>query len=273
MPAIQPARLKIQAAELAESAHSPQDFCRAFHEFLEFYSDRTYRPGLVGEPRPLIRAFNVPKPVLTAVSLELTEIAENDHDSALKLVDALWSQSYLEFKILAAHVLGKVDPMPTQPIISRIDAWITPRTEERLVNAVIRLGLDRLRVDDEDEYFRQIDNWLQAKEDYRYRLGLKAIRHLISEGVFEDIPLIFRRVGKAMRNSTAGSKSEILELIRVLAEYSPQETAHFLRETLFTSEDVTDISWYVRHSLDYFPPDNQAYLRSALKSNGLSSGG
>jgi hypothetical protein len=271
MPAINPARLKIQATELAEAAQNPEDFCLAFNEFLDQYADRTYRPGLVGEPPPLIRSYNVPQQVMGAVSSELTGFAENDRQAALNLTDKLWTQPYLEFRLLAANLLGKVHPMPAKSIVTRIDDWITASTEDRLVDAVITFGLERMRLEQVKEYFQQIDNWFQSKAEYEYRLGLKAIPPLISDSSFEDIPLIFRRVGQAIRSGPTKVKSETLAVIKVLAERYPQETAYFLRETLITAGETSGISWYVRHSLNYFPPDSQAYLRSALQSEEFTS--
>jgi hypothetical protein len=266
MPAIQPARLKIQAAELAKAAQSPPDFCRLFQEFLELYADRTYRSGLVGEPPPLIRSYHVPQPVLRAVSSELEQFAGDNRKSALELADTLWSQPYLEFRLLAVNLIGKVHPLPAKSIVARIDEWATPSTEERLINALIIFGLERLRLEQVGEYFQQIDLWLQSREELEYRLGLKSIPPLVDEGSFEDVPLIFRRVNQAMRSAPANLKSEILKIIKTLADQYPQETAYFLRQTYLTAGQSTNISWYVRHSLAYFPADNQEYLRLALQS-------
>jgi len=105
MPAIQPARLKIQAAQLAEKFTDPPAFTLGLNELLEFYADRTYRPGQASDPQPLLKAYNVPTPVLRQVSKELSKFIVANQDAALALCDALWSKPVLEFRLLAAMVL------------------------------------------------------------------------------------------------------------------------------------------------------------------------
>jgi hypothetical protein len=71
MPAIHPARLKIQAAQLVERFSTPHSFVSRLHDLLDFYANRAYRPGQSGEPHPLLTAYNVPRPVLHQVEREL----------------------------------------------------------------------------------------------------------------------------------------------------------------------------------------------------------
>lgn len=273
MPAIQPARLKIQAAELSKLAQSPEEFCRAYHNFLEVYTDRIHRSGLVAESPPLIRSYQVSQPVLRAVSLELDQFAEQNRTPALELADALWSQPYLEFRLLAADLIGKVDPRPASSIISRVNKWVTPSTEDSLVDAVIYSGFKRVREEQVSEYLEQIDIWIKSREVLLYSLGLKAISPLITGGSFDDIPLVFRRVNQAMRSAPKILKTEILMILQLLAERYPQETAHFLSRALLSAGENPNIAWYIRHSLDYFPPENREYLRSTLQSRDRYSAG
>ena len=144
MPAIHPPRLKIQASELVQEASDPEAFCRSYHEFLDIYSDRTYRPGKVGEPPPLLRTYQVPKPVSRAVDKELSVWAVNNRADALKLADTLWLQPILEFRLTAASLIGQIEPQPVKPIFSRVESWIKPNTEERLIYALINMGLARI---------------------------------------------------------------------------------------------------------------------------------
>ena len=53
MPAIQLTRLRLQTAGLAESFANPQAFVRGLHDLLDYYADRTHRPGQSGAPAPL----------------------------------------------------------------------------------------------------------------------------------------------------------------------------------------------------------------------------
>lgn len=264
MPAIHPTRLKIQTSELVQTANDPQGFCRAYHEFLDYYADRTYRPGKVGEPPPLMRAYKVPKPVLKAVDKQLGEWAEENRQDALNLVDALWLQSFLEFRLTAASLMGQIEPFPVKHIFSRVQAWIQPNTEERLVNALINQGLKRILIEKQAQYVYQIDIWLRARDIERNRLGLKASLPLIAQRDFDDYPLLFKSLSRLMRQQNSPVRREILTMIENLAEKTPDETAFFLQNALKSFPDNAQIGWYVRNCLSYFPDKTRLQLRKAL---------
>ena len=63
--------------------------------------------------------------------------ASNNRDAALEVADALWLEPYLEFRLLAASVVGQVSPMPVSSVIQRVESWAEPSTEDRLINALV----------------------------------------------------------------------------------------------------------------------------------------
>ncbi len=265
MPAILPARLKVQSAELAQLAPDAEEFCRAYHAYLDYYADRTYRPGKVGEPAPLMRTYQVPQQVIRAELRELTEFAANEREESLVLADLLWSEPYLEFRLLAASLIGLVSPNPPESIFGRIKSWTGPSTEERLVNALIISGLERVRLECPDSYIGQIETWLKSKHSFDNRLGLKAIPPLLETPSFGDFPLIYRLLDQVMRIAQPSLRTELLAVIQALANRSPKETAFFLHQTMITGVDNPNLAWYLRHSFKFFPPDYQAYLQEALR--------
>jgi hypothetical protein len=264
MPAIHPPRLKIQTADLVQKALQPEIFCRSFHEFLNIYTDRTYRPGRVGEPPPLLRSYQVPKPVIRAVNKDLGKWAQDNRAEALDLADALWQESFLEFKLAAAFLIGQVEPSPVKPIYDRVEEWIAPNTEERLVRAVIYEGLARVLSEDQKVYIEQVDTWMRARKMERNRLGLKACRPLIDRKEFEDFPLIFKRLKRLMRTKNSPLRNDILAVLKDFADRAPAETALFLETLLSSAGDNDQIAWYARKSLDHFPADIRTHLRAVL---------
>ena len=265
MPAIQPAELKIRAAKLAQSSTDPDGFCRELHKFFDSYGDRTFRPGQVGEPRPLIRAYYVPQPVINAILRELVLFAHDEREPALALIDALWSELYLEFRLLAAYLIGQISPIPAKSILERIQSWIHPNTEERLVDAAISHGLERMRSEQSDSYIQQVELWLKSTEKYEQSLGLKAISQLIADREFEDFPMIFALISPIMRSLPTQLRPDILDVIEVLASRSSKETAFFLQNIMQNSGNDPNIAWILRHSLERFPPESQDLLWGALR--------
>ncbi len=269
MPAIHPPRLKIQASELIQSASDPEAFCQAYHDFLDYYADRTYRPGKVGEPPPLLPAYQVPKPVSRVVENELAGWAAGNRGQALALADALWGQAYLEFRTTAAMLVGLVEPVPVNQIFSRVEKWITTSTEERLVNVLINSGLRRILTEHQDLYVAQIDIWLRSRNEMNNHLGLKACLPLLDRKDFEDYPQLFKRLGKILRSSDSSIRNDALLVLDELAARAPEETAVFLEEALRTTSDNQQIAWFVRKTLPKFQGTSRQHLRQALQETGL----
>jgi hypothetical protein len=264
MPAIQPSRLKIQAADLAQHAGHPDEFCRAYHQFLDNYADRTFRSGQVGEPPPLIRAYQVPHPVLPALTKEMNQFSKDHRESALELADALWLEPTLEFRLLAASILGQISPQPFISLIKRIESWVGISTEDRLVKALIYAGLARYLQEYPDSYLGQIEVWLASGERHVNRLGLLAVPPLLKSSNFEDYPQLFNQLGKILKGEMTSLKTDILGIIEILALQAPDETAYYLGQLKKSNNDNPAISWYIRNSLGYFPPDSQRFLREII---------
>jgi hypothetical protein len=265
MPAIQPARLKQQAALVAQYFDQPASFLRSLHHLLEFYADRARRPGQSGTLPPLIETYNVRPPVLRLLIQELVPLAEKDPAAGLVLCDALWSQAKLEFRWLAASLLGQIPPQPPGPVLERIQTWLSSRPEERLINAILDLGLQRLRQDNPDHLISVIENWLTQEDLYFTRLGLRALLPLIDDPHHENLPVLFRLIQPLTRRTPPSVRPELLEVIVTLAKRSPRETAFFMRQNLELIGSA-DTAWMIRQSLKSFPEEIQESLRIAVRS-------
>lgn len=265
MPAIQLARLRIQAAKLAEKFYDPRSFVRGFHDLCDIYAERTRRPGQTGEPPPLLMAYKVPAPVLRQVLKELSLFITQDGEAGLELADALWAEPYLEFRMLAASILGNVSLDPPERVIERFRNWVNPGTDDRLVSVLVEEGLGSLRREMPECYLEEIKSWLGTEETFSQRLGLRALLSLVRSQQFENLPLALRLLAPLVRSAPHWLRPDVLDVIQVLAERSPRETAYFLRQNLSVKTDNPGTAQVIRNSLRYFPPEDQASLRQAVR--------
>lgn len=265
MPAIQLARLKIQVSELASFFNSPIEFKRKLHNLFEFYADRSYHPGQAGSPAPLLNVYHIPQPVLREVVRQLSLYINNDRQKALDLMDVMWDEPNLEFRYVAIGILGQVDPEPSEDIVQRVERWLQPTTEARLIQAIFATGLARVRQDDIDLYLKLIKDWLRAPDIFRQQVGLKGIRELVDDPSYENIPLQYRNLEPLIHSGSRVLRPDLLDVVRSLARRSPQETAGFLKQTLAVYTQNINSAWIIRHSLDAFPADLQSGLMKALR--------
>jgi hypothetical protein len=263
MPAIQLARMKIQVAQLGEKIHQPEAFVLALHNLLDFYSDRTYRPGQSGEPPPLLATYKTPRQVFHQIAREMGSIAASTPEAALALVDALWAEPYIEFRLLATSLIGKIPPTPPEPILVRIQTWIASTPEDRILHAILEPGLDQIRREHPKIYYQMIDEWLKVDEVYPRQAGLRAMLPLLADPEFENLPVVSRLLIPLIRIPPAGLRIDLVAVLRALIRHFPQEAGYILRQNL--SEDNPDNLWLARQVLNDFPSEIQSSLRDTLR--------
>lgn len=264
MPAIQPVRLRQQAALLAEHFVDPPAYLRSLHHLLDFYSDRARRPGQSGKPAPLISTYNVRPPVLRALVKAVTPQAEGDPAAGLELCDALWAEPYLEFRLLAAMLLGQIPPDPPERITERLQRWITPDLEFYLVEALLTSGVEKLRRQQPQALIRLVQDWLSSSNPLRQQLGLRALIPLTQDPEYENLPVFYKMIQPLARSVPPALRPDLLDVLAALAHRSPQETAYFLRH-LLNAPEAPEAAWLLRQSLHEFPPDLHESLRQSLR--------
>ena len=265
MPAIHLAKLKKQAAELADYFHDPPALRNALFEILDHYADRTRRHGQAGEPPPLRTAHNVPAPVIRQIVKELSTLVGNYPDSGLILCDTLWKQTYLEENLIAAYLLGYIRQENPEPVLERVHQWLESKPESRLVQAILEHSLAGIRRDTPELYVRTLEEWVTDTDVYKKQIGLKAMLTLIDQPGFDDLAAIFRWINPLIRTSPTEIRSEIVDVLRVLARRSPIETAYNMRRIFGSSQENNHAAWFMRQTLKYFPTHIQLQLRLALR--------
>jgi hypothetical protein len=258
------ARLRMQTAELIQQYSDPVSFIRSLHTLYNYYSDRTYRPGQSGEPPPLLFAYNVPDPILREITRELSPILARDKSAALALLDQLWIENCLEFRLLAAILLGLIDPNPVGPIVERVKTWANPSTESRLLDTILSNGLENIRRNVPKVNYDLIAEWISSQDSFHKHIGLRAILPLINTPFFVNIPVFFQLITPFVRIVPPALRSDLVDVLRALTQHSPQETAYFLRQVMAMPENP-DTAWMIRQCLNEFDPEIQGSLRSAIR--------
>jgi hypothetical protein len=255
--------MKIQVAQLGEKIRQPEAFVRALHHLLDFYADRTYRPGQSGQPPPLLATYKAPAPVIRQIEREMDPLAANDPPAALTLVDALWAEPYIEFRLLAISLLGRIQPVPYEPVLLRVQTWIASSPENRLLEAILVRSLARMRQDCPKIYFQMIEEWLQAEGIFLQQTGLRALVPLLADADFENLPVVFHLLIPLIRVPPSPLRLELVAVLRTLARRFPQEASYILKQNL--SDDRPDTAWLARRVLGDFPSEIQNSLREALR--------
>ncbi len=264
MPAIHPAKLRLQAAGLAELFPQPAAFARALHGLLGLYSDRTHRAGQSGAPPPLLSSYNVPPQMLRLVLAEVRSRAALDAPQTLALCQALWAEPFFELRLVAASLLGQSPVDPPEAVLAQLGAWVSTSPEERILAALLDQGLARLRQENPAALLALGGSWLGDKNLLRQQDALRMLRPLALEAGADHLPAIYTLITPLLRRVPTALRPDLLNLLAAAARRAPQETAYVLRQNLDAPENP-DTAWIIRQVLDNFPPAQQDNLRAALR--------
>ncbi|HVN54068.1 MAG TPA: DNA alkylation repair protein [Anaerolineaceae bacterium] len=263
MPAILLARLKTLTVQLADAFYQPGLFRRRLFDILEFYADRTYRPGQSGRHVSLLPQFRVPQPVMRQIEIELGLLAAAHPEEAFQLMAAIWADGYLETRLLAIFLLSQVPPDPPEPLIERIRAWAKPGEDSTVLAALLSAGSSRLQRERPDLWQAIIEEWMRSPDPAIVGIGLRALHYLARDSDFENLPVIFGLLIPAMQVVPSNLQADYLDLIETLARRSMPETAYFLRQSINASSDPS-IARLVRKTLPFFNQQQQNGLKAAL---------
>lgn len=262
MPAIDLARLKKQTAYLADVFGEPSAFLRELREVLEFYVNRSLRSQGVA-PSSVLPTYRTPIVVLRQIEKELGPVAEAQPIQALELADALWDEGWLETKLLAAFLLGRIPPQEER-LLARLTAWTQTVRDPEVRAALLTTSLTRLRMETPDLFLVLVKEWLHPARQRMWSNGIQALVPLISSPEFDNLPPIFEIVEPILKASPATLQFDLQELIIALFEASPDETTYFLQQILKgTKSPLPGVA--LRRMSPELPQELQSSLREMLR--------
>ena len=263
MPAIDLARLKKQTARLADIFDQPSPFLRELREVLEFYVNRTLRSQSVA-PSSVLPTYRTPVVVLRQIETEIGAVAERQPIQALELADALWDEGWLETRLLAAFLLGRIPPQEER-LLARLTAWTQAVRDPEVRAALLTTSLTRLRKETPDLFLVLVKEWLHPARQRMWSNGIQALVPLISSPDFDNLPPIFEIVEPIIKASPGTLQFDLQELITVLYEASPEETTYFLQQILKETKSPLP-SVALRRMSPELPSELQSDLREMLRN-------
>lgn len=263
MTAINPARLKIQCAELTENYSNPGKFIPDLHDLLGFYAARIRQTSLSNLPLTL-QSYQVPAPVLRALMIEMQEYLKEDPALGLKLIDALWVEEWVEFRQLAIICLGELPPFNPEQILDRIKSWLANCTAEDIRREIMTRGLVQLVEKKPQFVIDFIRNLTSSGTKMDHQAALFGLIAFGENPDFDNLPVIFGLLADILRSEETGLVKEINALLKCLQKRSEQETAYFLKHQLGTGFKPR-IFRITRQVMGKFNTQNKSMLREALE--------
>jgi hypothetical protein len=263
MPAINLARLKIQAARLAEKFSQPDAFVRELDDLLDYYTNRTIRSTQIIQ-RLSIPTYRTPRPVLRQIESERAALAEDHPIEAVALTKALWEAGTLEARLLAANLLGNTPSAPAIPALTRLPEWLNQSTDKEIREALLTDALARVRRENPDVFFILVEGWLASPRSSLQVWGLRALIPLLQDSRFENLPAVFRILRPALSAAGPSTQLDLQVCLAALERFSLTETTSYLREVMRDNPKATMLRTF-RRILPGLSPELQASLREIFR--------
>ena len=263
MPAIDLARLRKQANRLADFFFLPEDFLKYLRETLDFYVNYTLRKKENIAPGSNLPTYRTPFVVMRQIENAIGPIAAENPHYALELADLLWDEGYIETRLLAAFLLGRIPPQEER-LLARLTAWTQQVRDPSVRGALLTTSLARMRKEMPDDFLVLISEWLHPARQRFWPNGIQALLPLITDPDFDNLPPIFELVRPVIEAAPGVLQNDLGNLINALYQDSPAETVYYLRELLEnTPNPLTAIT--LRRILTMFPAELQASLKDLVR--------
>jgi hypothetical protein len=264
MPAIDLARLKKQTAQLADLFNRPEDFVRGLHGMLEFYVNRTMRDSGAVAPSSVLETYRTPPAILKQIENEIGPLAASNPDNALDLADHLWDEGWLEMRLLAATLLGKLPPQE-QRLLPRLTAWTNQVRDSSVRAALLTTSLTRLRLETPERFLVLVGEWLNPERQRMWSNGIQALLPLIRDPEFNNLPPVFDILAHVVETAPGTLQNDLADVLNALYDDSPTETIHFLRQVL-TESDSPMTATTLRRIFPLLPFELAEAVRDLVKS-------
>jgi DNA alkylation repair enzyme len=268
MPAIDLTRLRKQAARLADFFFVPDEFIRHLHEMLDFYVDRSMRKQQAVVPGANLPSYQTPVVILKQIEQDIQLTAGEYPDAALELADRLWDEKYLETRLLAAFLLGRIPPQGER-LLARLTAWTGQIQDSNLRSKLLDNSLARMRKESPDQFIELIAQWLRPERSRLWSSGLHAAISAVSDPSFTNHPPLLKLLEPIMEAAPVKLQEEIEEFVLALYKVSPTETIYFLRQVLTHSDDPMAAITFRRISPS-FPNELKEGIRELIRAKPLS---
>lgn len=270
MPSIDLARLRKQALRLSDFFFAPEDFARNLNATLDTYVNytaRARRPASAGSNLPTHRT---PSVVMRQIEQEIAPIATapQNADAALALADQLWDEGWLETRLLAAFILGRISPEEA-PLIARLTAWTAQVRDPGLRLQLLDASLVRMRKESPDMFLQMLGEWLRPERPRLWSDAIRAAISAIRDPHFGNLPALMAALQSIVRDAPSQIQLDLEALLLALYEASPTETTYFVREVLSSTDDpLTAVAF--RRMSPSFPQQLREDIREFVRGKPFS---
>jgi hypothetical protein len=195
--------------------------------------------------------------------------APENADAALALADRLWDEAWLETRLLAAFLLGRISP-EEGPLIARLTAWTSQVRDNELRARLLDASLLRMRKEAPDMFLHMLVEWLRPERTRLWPDAMHAAISAIKDPAFGNLPALMEALEPAVKAAPAELQLDLEDLCLALFRVSPTEAVFFVQQVLTTS-DNPETSVAFRRMSPSLPQEIRDEIRELVRGKPFST--
>ncbi len=263
MPAIHLDRLEQQLNQVFTPESSGVIFRLNFLSLVEAHANLAYQEGREIQRKSLIPKLHLPPILMHRIQLRLISIAKTNSNLAIEYAEQLWSINFYETKLLSSIILGNLPESSTQVVVQKLLDFGLSANDFEIHQILFLNGSKNIRQSNQNKWLEIIYSWIDANQRSQLILAISAIRALVQEPTFINLPRIFKIITPIFSIENRKVSSALLILVTDLIEKNSIETAYFLSSTLLVGAPKIS-SQIIRKTLKLFPPKERQMLKESL---------
>jgi hypothetical protein len=213
-----------------------------------------------------LQSYFTPSQILRQIERELQPRVERLPEKGAILVTTLWMKKIYECRLLAARLLGMLQPAYAIPLLTQIPAWLAQSPDKEIRNALLTDSMARIRKENRDAFFLLLEDWLKSPRPVMQVWGMQALIPMLNESDFVNLPSVFRILHPAVVSVSPATQVDLQNCIKALEGISRKETMIFLRDILIHNKQTT-LKRIMNRMLTSFSEELRSELRIYLRTH------
>lgn len=265
MPAIHINRLIQQIQTIFEPESPGPVFRENFRSLLEVHANLAYRPGVEIQRKSFVPKLHLAPIVMHHLQQQFSSLAKTKPELALEYADQLWLEDLYEARFFSAVILGSLPTTYNREIFERFVTWGSKTSDKEIHQVLFKFGTQNIKQSGATIWLDTIQNWVDSGDVPQAITAIYALRTLINEPAFINLPKVFRIITPLFSMNNRKITTRLALLMDDLALINPIETSHYLSSLLLSTSYSTP-KQIIRKSLKSFPLDQQKKLRTVLSN-------
>ncbi len=264
MPAIQIERLKAQIRAILNPPLPAEVFILSLRSFMEAHTNLAYRISSELHQKQQVDSYQIAPVIQNQLTLSIQLFSRENPQIAMRYVELLWQESFIEMKALAGEILGALPEEFSQQVLSKIVLWSDDNKNKALRKIIFETSTKSIRSRNISAWQNTIIKWLDSGEVNQIQAGIHALIVLVQDQQYDNYPFVFKSI--SLINLKRGEKTinALNDLLLELAQENPKETFVFLKSFML-SEPSPELFRLVRRSMSAFPQEQQTQFRQIMK--------